>query len=326
MVYLQATELKDREREKAVASLTRIAGVRDVRIEEAPPGRPASGAPVPTPEQEARQTWEAFPEDRLFDPLLAAPHWAHFSLGYQRFSRSDFPKLNNAGVVSLGELFNLVAWRPKDAGEFTFGLEPAIYALFNMDALSHDLVNADYRLALPLEYRKGHVSLRTSILHQSSHLGDEFLLDTPTQRINLSYEGVDLWASYQAGAFRLYAGATALLHREPRDLDIWSAQQGVEWFAGPGLFGEAISPLLAVDVQEHQETSWHGNVSVRAGIEFLNPRKSRRRIQVLLEYFHGYNPNGQFYRERVDYAGIGLHAILLIRRVHKIVHLKYDAL
>ncbi len=33
-----------------------------------------------------------------------------------------------------------------------------------------------------------------------------------------------------------------------------------------------------------------------------------RRIQVLLEYFHGYNPNGQFYRERVDYAGIGLHA------------------
>jgi hypothetical protein len=299
VIYLQAAELTGRDRDRAVSSLSRIDGVRAVRVEEAPPV---------TAESESRPTWEAFPEERLFSPLLADPRWAHFSIGYQHFSRSDFPTLNNAGVVSLGELFNVVAWRPRDAGEFTFGLEPAIFALFNMDALSHDLVNADYRLALPLEYRKGPVALRSSVLHQSSHLGDEFLLDTPTQRINLSYEAVDLRASCQVGQFRLYAGAAALLHREPSDLDRWSAQQGVEWFSGPGLLGEALSPLVAVDVQEHQETSWHGNVSVRAGIEFLNPRKTRRRIQILLEYYRGYNPNGQFYRERADYFGVGLHA------------------
>ncbi len=308
VIHLQAADLKGRDRDKAVAALSRIAGVREVVVEESPGGRPSPGAPLPTLEQESRPTWEAFPDDRLFSPLLADPRWAHFSIGYQRFWRSDFPKLSNAGAVSLGEIFNLVAYRPRDAGEFTFGLEPAIFALFNMDALSHDLVNADYRLALPLEYRKGPVSLRTSILHQSSHLGDEFLLDTPTQRINLTYEAADLRVSYQPGPFRFYAGASALLHREPADLDRWSAQQGVEWFAGPGVFGDAVSPLVAVDVQEHQETSWHANVCVRAGIEFLNPRKTRRRIQILLEYFHGYNPNGQFYRERVDYAGIGLHA------------------
>jgi hypothetical protein len=308
VIYLQAAELKGRDRDRAVSSLSRIDGVRAVRVEEAPAAKPSPGAPEPRPDQEARKTWEAFPDDRLFSPLLADPRWAHFSIGYQHFTRSDFPNLSNAGVVSLGELFNIVAWRPRDAGEFTFGLEPAIFALFNMDALSHDLVNADYRLALPLEYRKGSVALRTSILHQSSHLGDEFLLDTPTQRINLTYEAVDVRASYQAGDFRFYAGASALLHREPSDLDVWSAQQGVEWFSGPGLLGEAVSPLLAVDVQEHQETAWHGNVSVRAGIEFLNPRKTRRRIQVLLEYFRGYNPNGQFYRERADYFGVGLHA------------------
>ncbi len=63
-----------------------------------------------------------------------------------------------------------------------------------------------------------------------------------------------------------------------------------------------------MDVQERQETAWHPSISVRAGIELVSPVKSRRRIQLLLEYYHGDNPNGQFYRERVDYYGIGLYA------------------
>ena len=209
--------------------------------------------------------------------------------------------------MSLGELFNIVAFEPPDVGSFTVGIEPALFALFNLDALSHDLVNADYRLALPLEYRKGPISVRSSVLHQSSHLGDEFLLDTPAQRINLSYEAIDLRVSAQAGDVRFYAGAQRLVHREPADLDVWSLQEGVEWVSGKGLFGDAVAPLVSVDVQEHQETSWHGNVSVRAGIELVNPQKTRRRVQFLLEYYRGYNPNGQFYRERVDSYGFGIH-------------------
>jgi hypothetical protein len=188
------------------------------------------------------------------------------------------------------------------------GIEPAIFALFNLDALSQDLVNADYRLALPLEYRKRSVSLRASVLHQSSHLGDEFLLDTAIQRINLSYEAVDLRLSVQAGDFRFYGGGERLVHREPSDLEVWKVQQGVEWLSGAGLLGDAVAPLIAVDVQERQESDWRPSVGVRAGIELVNPEKARRRIQILLEYYHGDNPNGQFYRQRVDYFGLGLHA------------------
>jgi hypothetical protein len=46
---------------------------------------------------------------------------------------------------------------------------------------------------------------------------------------------------------------------------------------------------------------------VRAGLELVNPEKTRRRVQFLLEYFRGYNPNGQFYRERVEYFGAGVY-------------------
>jgi hypothetical protein len=303
VVFLRPGGLQGRDLEKAVASLSRIAGVREVRVEE---------AAAPPPDQGARATtggpWHAFPAQRLFPPLLADPRWAHFSIGYQYFLKSDFPELRNTAVVSLGELFNVVGYETQDLGSFTAGIEPAIFALFNLDALSQDLVNADYRLALPFEYRKRSVSLRASVLHQSSHLGDEFLLDTSIERINLSYEAVDLRVSVQAGDVRFYAGAERLVHSEPRDLEVWKAQQGVEWLSGAGLFGVAVAPLVAVDVQERQETDWRPSVGVRAGVELVNPEKTRRRIQILLEYYHGDHPNGQFYRERVDYFGFGLHA------------------
>jgi len=32
-----------------------------------------------------------------------------------------------------------------------------------------------------------------------------------------------------------------------------------------------------------------------------------RKLQILLEYFGGHSPNGQFYKDKVEYIGIGTH-------------------
>jgi len=310
VIFLQAKELQGRERDKVVAALSRIAGVLEVRVEEEPARTPEPGAPPRKADESSTGVtggkWQAFPEEELFAPLLADPRSAHFSLAYDYVTQSRFPKLRNVGNVSLGEHFSLVGYSSPEVGEFSLGIEPAIFALFNLDALSHDLINADYRVALPLEYRRGPLSIRSSVLHQSSHLGDEFLLVTPVQRINFSYEAVDLKVSYQAGSFRFYAGGSAMVHREP-ELKPWSAQEGVEWVSTAHFINDAVAPIVAVDVQEHQETGWRANLSARAGIELVNPEKTRRKIQFLLEYYRGYNPNGQFYRERVEYFGAGIH-------------------
>ncbi len=29
-----------------------------------------------------------------------------------------------------------------------------------------------------------------------------------------------------------------------------------------------------------------------------------------MEYFNGYSPNGQFYREKIEYIGLGIHLYL----------------
>jgi len=45
---------------------------------------------------------------------------------------------------------------------------------------------------------------------------------------------------------------------------------------------------------------------LRAGIQ-LDGILVTRNLQILLEYFRGHSPNGQFYREKVDYLGLGVH-------------------
>ena len=48
-------------------------------------------------------------------------------------------------------------------------------------------------------------------------------------------------------------------------------------------------------------------MSVRAGVQFENPDFLSRRLQILVEYYNGRSPNGQFYIQKVEYVGIGLH-------------------
>jgi len=46
---------------------------------------------------------------------------------------------------------------------------------------------------------------------------------------------------------------------------------------------------------------------VRAGIQFENPEILGRKLMLLLEYYNGKSPNGQFYESTIEYFGLGLH-------------------
>ncbi len=50
---------------------------------------------------------------------------------------------------------------------------------FDLSAPSSDLINTDYVVGVPLSWRSGGWSTRVRLYHQSSHLGDEFLLGRP---------------------------------------------------------------------------------------------------------------------------------------------------
>ena len=71
-----------------------------------------------------------------------------------------------------------------------------MFAIFDMNSDSHDLVNADYFVGAAGAYAVGPFQALARVFHQSSHLGDEFLLHDRPERVNLSYEAVDLKLSY----------------------------------------------------------------------------------------------------------------------------------
>jgi Protein of unknown function (DUF1207) len=248
---------------------------------------------------------EWLPGGTLFRPLIADPRWPHFAASYQRYIGDR--QLENVGAVSFGETFTL--WRQKlgAATAWEFGVQAGVFSVFDLDAESGDLVNADYFVGIPVSFRHEGFSSLFRIFHQSSHLGDEFLLRTQTERVNLSVEGVDLKLSYEFGdPFRLYVGGGYLFHRQPADLDPWSVQYGIEFISPwPGR-RKGWRPIFAADVQHREENNWSVDLSLRTGIQIDGVLLSRN-LQLLLEYFRGHSPNGQFYRDRIEYFGLGAH-------------------
>jgi len=90
-------------------------------------------------------------------------------------------------------------------------------------------------------------------------------------------------------------------------LDPWKVQYGVEFTSPWRLAGGAITPLMAGDFQNDDENNWSTNISIRGGMQFENWKLGQRRLQLLVEYFHGYSPNGQFYSRKIETIGIGAH-------------------
>src|SRR5439155_896855 len=113
------------------------------------------------------------------------------------------------------------------------------------------------------------VSAQLRLYHQSSHLGDEFPLRSSqnrANRVNLSYEGIDLLVSYDPRPWlRLYAGAGELLHTEPQ-LDRLSAHGGVELRSPMAFFGGAVRPIAAFDYQSREENHRCEELAGSAGI------------------------------------------------------------
>jgi hypothetical protein len=245
------------------------------------------------------------PEETLFDPLMADPRWPHFSVAYQSYINDD--ELKNVGATSFGETFPLYSGNAF-GGRWITGIQAAVFAFFNLDADSMDLINADYWVGIPVAFRKENLSGLFRIFHQSSHLGDEYILYNKIDRVNLSYESTDLKFSYDIDkAFRVYAGTGYIIHKEPSGIDPFSAQLGMEYRSTETFLSNRIRPIAAIDIKTWEENDWDADVSARLGFQLENIESKNRKVQLMLEYFSGHSPHGQFYNRTIEYAGLGIH-------------------
>ncbi|MGZ5077688.1 MAG: DUF1207 domain-containing protein [Methylobacter sp.] len=320
VITLPAGSLSTGDRDKAIQLLAEIPGVNAVKISEATGpqlvNNTASASRMPTNEAVSENEslilpTGLLPTGHLFRSLLADPRWAHFSAAYRNYQSSNYAGRDIA-AVSFGETIPFYRGTfGQSSAQWEAGIQAGVFSDFNLNGPSSDLINTDFVASVYSSLRVGHFSTFGRVYHQSSPLGDEFLLSkigTNFQRVNLSYEGVDLKLSYELPyGIRLYGGGEGLFDRDPTALKIWSVQYGLEFRSPWRMQLAAMRPIVAVDVKNHEENHWNYDVSARAGVQFENLQVIGRKLQILAEYYNGYSPSGQFYREKIEYVGLGAH-------------------
>ncbi len=246
-----------------------------------------------------------FPTGDLFKPLLADPKEPRFYLSYRVFNyRSE---VFHVAAGGYGEFFGL--YRSVDtSGGFSWqsSFGGGIHAQFDIDAPSFDLVNADYTIGFPFSFRRGAESYRFAVYHQSSHLGDEFLLHNNVERIELSFEALELIGSYEWTAWRTYYGGEYIIHQGPTGLKPATLHGGAEYYGTDKIIGRA-RLVGGLDVKIDQEHDWTADSSLKFGLQFDGSSSNGRYIRLLAEGYEGFTPYGQFYNYRTDYVGIGVY-------------------
>lgn len=310
VLLLRARDLGGLRADQVRAALARIPGVVRIEIEMEPEGSatvqagtvPAAGASVGEP----FSRW--FPRGLLFDPLHADPRWPHFSVTYRRFL--DNSQFKNGAAANVGGTVSVYRGAPSARGQWEVGFQAGLFSLFDLSSSSgsNDLLNNDYTLALFYAYRGGKWSTLLRLNHQSSHIGDEFLENSGTKRVEVNYDRLDLKLSYDARDWlRVYGGGGVLLRQSPDGLGNGTVQFGAELTSPTTYWQGRLRPVAYADVQLFGRTEWSVGHSVMAGVQFENLRLDGRAIQLLIEHYGGPFPDGQFFTQKTQWLGVGLH-------------------
>ncbi len=307
VVTVRAKDFGGIRTQELIRVLEGIPGVARVTVE----GEDGPSAPMAVPGGAPAETsipspW--LPRGLLFEPLHADPRWPHFALVYRRVLDSGLVK--NGAAANVGGTVALYRSRPARSSQWEVGLQAGSFSLFDLSATSgsNDILNTDFSVALFYGYRSGKVSGLVRLAHQSSHLGDEFMQNTETPRIEVNHDRVDFKLSYDVLEWlRIYGGGGLLLRQSPDGLGVGTVQGGIELTSLTTYWSGRLRPVAYADMQLHERTGWSYGQSVMAGVQFENLRLDGRAIQLLVEHYTGSFPDGQFFTQKTQWIGVGLH-------------------
>jgi uncharacterized protein DUF1207 len=245
-------------------------------------------------------------ETAVFAPLLADPKEPQFFATYLWAHSTRLA--SRLGSVGFGQTIGLVRGRA-----WQLAVAAGVFSEFNMRSSTTDLLNTDYLIGLPVTYRRGGFATRFQVFHQSSHLGDEYLVHNTAQRIDLTFQAVELLVADETSRWRVYGGGAYVFAHSPADLKPGVFHAGLEYRQPRSLLrlGRfATGRLVAgLDAKSMQDRKWQVGWSVVTGIELGDPLValgSGRRWSVLVKAYTGPAPYGEFYRDHVSSVGMGV--------------------
>ena len=275
--------------------------------------QPSQADDVNSVSQESELT--PLPETQLFQPLRADPKEPRFFVSALKVDSTI--QNTTVAAVGFGENFGIVRHGSSPRNGWQLGISAAVFAQFDLESESSDLMNADYVIGVPVTWRHDDWSGRVRVYHQSSHLGDEFLLRVQPERVNLSFESIEVLVAHDFGGLRAYGGGEYLFHREPSDLAESLIHVGLDWENSDTSFSfshlGAARWVAGLAVKHWQQDDTAIQVSAKAGLEFAplshvnsSVNSSKRRWSLLMELYDGPSPYGQFFQDDLRYWGISV--------------------
>ncbi|GAB7140836.1 DUF1207 domain-containing protein [Deferribacterales bacterium RsTz2092] len=259
--------------------------------------------------------WRRFREP-LFRPLVADPKWPKFHVAYHNYSYEKEGAVFNKGMEGdIGGTFSLIR---TGAGDYTYtevGLQGRVNLFMDLykdstTSSTTTLINSDYMVGIPLTFAFPGFTIITRFFHESTHVGDEYLLRKEAEedaggahfkRVNLSYEMLEVLAAVEPNSwFRIYAGGGFMPDHAPRDYEYWMWHAGMDMYI-KSEYSQAPSIIVGLDVKGFQTTDFTPSYSFTVGIETFE------NTFLTFEAYTGYSQLGQFYENKVTYYGIGFH-------------------
>jgi hypothetical protein len=300
---------------------------------------------------------------RYYDPLVAGvrePHVSAMALGYatrMSFMVSD-KSPRRVWDIDLGAELPVAGWESggtgERVGEDEFGIGLWIPIDFHMieDFVddSGPIVNTDYRFGGMIKMQYGltphsWLGARVHIGHESTHLGDEFsivgqrVFRRSFERINVSWEYVDVGVMYERDRWSVRGGVTATYPFQTSYYEVGpgtiteSAQGPVtpssNWwdpYVGfdaefrrqflPDRDGRGFQLYTSAELRWRSIYDYHktspdasedrqASVNLIAGIRKAGTAKGLGRVSPFVRYYRGVNPHGQF-RNQKDYTEVGI--------------------
>lgn len=248
-----------------------------------------------------------FPKGRLFSPLIAAPREVGFRgsfvLADRELQVTDFPGRNIEAEVVLGHTIPVFAFSEadEDSPAVTLNFEVATYSRFFMERSTKDLINTDFRVGFPIEFRQNDWSGRVNLRHISAHFGDDFITAFGITPLTTSKDGIEALIAREFGELRVYGGGDYNFHINP-GISRAEGRVGLEWDGSKRPDAPSTWVFAAGDVA-YMSFSEEVAGTFSAGFGFL---LNDREILLEARAHFGPSPMGQMREIEETFFGLGL--------------------
>jgi len=190
------------------------------------------------------------------------------------------------------------------SGSWQLDVEGGAFLRQNWDE-GLDLEAVDFRIGVPLTWRRGPWDVKFGFYHLSSHLGDEFQLRNPDfERRNFLRDVLVLGTAYHLTPDWLLYGEAGFAVNTDGGSEPWEFQFGVEY--SPAIRnGWHGSPFLAVNGHLREEFDFGGAVNILFGWQW-RPWHSDGLLRIGGQYYNGKSLQYSFFDENEQLIGAGI--------------------